>query len=154
MKSNSESARRHLDARFQQIPSWELFARPQKGWLRAIREALGMKAEQVAQRLGVSKVRISTMEKDELRGALTLATLEKAAQAMGCRFVYAIVPDESLQAMVEKQAQKKAKAILNRTGHTMGLEQQSVSEAERQAQLKRLAIDLLAQESYQLWDEP
>jgi predicted DNA-binding mobile mystery protein A len=154
MKSHSEQARRHLDARFQQIPRWDLLARPQKGWLRAIRDALGMTAEQVAQRLGVSKPRISTMEKDELRGALTLATLEKAAQAMGCRFVYAIVPEESLQALVEKQARRQASAILKRTSHTMGLEQQGVGEQEREAQLLRLASDLLAKESSQLWNEP
>ena len=154
MKNHSEQARRHLDARFQQIFRWDLLARPQKGWLRAIRDALGMTAEQVAQRLGVSKPRISTMEKDELRGALTLSTLEKAAQAMGCRFVYAIVPEESLQALVEKQAHRQASAILNRTSHTMGLEQQGVSDQEREAQLLKLASDLLAKESSKLWNEP
>lgn len=154
MKTHSELARRHLDARFQQIPRWDFLTCPQKGWLRAIRDALGMTAEQVAQRLGVSKPRISTMEKDELRGALTLATMERAAKAMGCRFVYAIVPDESLQSLVEKQARRKATAILSRTSHTMGLEQQTVNEQERQAQLMKLTSDLLAKESSQLWDEP
>ncbi len=153
MKSNLESARRHLDERFEKIPSWDALARPQKGWLRAIRETLGMTAEQVGKRLGVSKVRISTMEKNELRGGLTMASLEKAAQAMGCRLVYAIVPEDSLQALVEAQVQYKAEALLNRTDHTMGLENQSVSDKERQAQLERLKKALLAGNPSKLWTD-
>jgi len=66
-------------------------------WIREIRKALGLKGFQLAERMQVSAARVSVMEKDEARGAVTLKMMEKAAKAMGCRFEYRIVPVVSLQ---------------------------------------------------------
>ncbi len=51
----------------------------------------GLKGFQLAERLQVSAARVSVLEKDEMRGAVTLKMMEKAAKAMGCRFEYRIV---------------------------------------------------------------
>jgi transcriptional regulator with XRE-family HTH domain len=54
--------------------------RPPAGWARAIREALGMSAGQLARRVGVSRETIATLERSEGRGTITLASLEKLAR--------------------------------------------------------------------------
>ena len=62
-------------------------------WIRQMRIKQGLKGFQLADRMKVSAARVSVMEKDETRGALTLKMMEKAAKAMGCRFEYRIVRD-------------------------------------------------------------
>jgi len=62
-----------------------------QNWIRRMRIKQGLKGFQLAERLQVSAARVSVLEKDELRGAVTLKMMEKAAKAMGCRFEYRIV---------------------------------------------------------------
>jgi len=61
-------------------------------WIRNMRIKQGLKGFQLAERMQVSAARISVLEKDEGRGAVTLKMMERAAKAMGCRFEYRIVP--------------------------------------------------------------
>ena len=63
----------------------------ESNWIRRMRIKQGLKGFQLAQRLNVSAARVSVLEKDEARGAVTLKMMEKAATAMGCRFEYRIV---------------------------------------------------------------
>ena len=62
-------------------------------WIRSVRKQKGMKGFQLAEQLQVSPARVSVLERDEMRGAVTLKMMQKAARAMGCRFEYQIVPD-------------------------------------------------------------
>ena len=62
-------------------------------WIRNMRKKQGLKGFQLAERMQVSAARVSVMEKDETRGAVTLKMMERAAKAMGCRFEYRIVSD-------------------------------------------------------------
>ena len=61
------------------------------GWIRRMRIKQGLKGFELADRMQVSAARISVMEKDETRGAVTLKMMERAAKAMGCKFEYRIV---------------------------------------------------------------
>lgn len=61
-------------------------------WIRNMRIKQGLKGFQLAELMQVSAARISVLEKDESRGAVTLKMMEKAATAMSCRFEYRIVP--------------------------------------------------------------
>ncbi len=61
-------------------------------WIRNMRIKQGLKGFQLAERMQVSAARISMLEKDESRGAVTLKMMERAAKAMGCQFEYRIVP--------------------------------------------------------------
>ena len=70
----------------------------QKSWLRASRLSQNLKGIDMAKRMGVSPARISMMESDEERGAVTLKMMQKAAQAMDCEFVYALIPKKALKA--------------------------------------------------------
>jgi predicted DNA-binding mobile mystery protein A len=145
-------ARRQLDAtlaRFGEISKVQL---PPKGWIRAVREALGMSGKQLAGRLNVSQPRVFKLEQGEPSGALTLKTMRQVAEALDCVFVYALVPRSTLEETVRTQARTVAGERLQRVSHTMLLEAQGLSTQEQQASLDD-AIDELARETPKdLWD--
>ena len=68
-----------------------------QGWIRAIRNQRGMQGKQLAKKMQVSAARISVLERDEQRGAVTLKMMQKAANALDCDFVYAFVPKAAAQ---------------------------------------------------------
>lgn len=122
---SSERARKVLDRRFATLPAGDALQAPHRGWIRAIRDALGMTAAQMARRMGVSQPRITKLEKAEVTGAVTLASLEKAADALGCTLVYALVPRQPLERTIHARAEQKARQHLDRIHHTMALEDQA-----------------------------
>ncbi len=69
-----------------------------------------MTAAQLGSRIGVSQQRALAMEGAETRGSLTLASLARAAEALDCRLVYALVPRRSLDNLVEERAAAHARA--------------------------------------------
>jgi predicted DNA-binding mobile mystery protein A len=112
---------------------------PPSGWLKAIRGALGINSRQLAERLGIKHSAILQFEKREAEGTISLESIQKVAQAMRCRFVYAIVPDDpfnNLESILDAQAEKAAQVIVNTVDHTMRLEQQGLP-AEGSADLVR-----------------
>ena len=143
---------RQLDTSLKPFQSLRKVAPPRPGWLTEVRKGLGMTTAQLARRLGVPKQRVGVLERAEAEGKLTLASLKRAAQALGCDLVYAIVPRGSLAEMVDRQAQALAAAIVQRTAHSMWLERQSPSEEETSAQIKDVAEQLRAAGSSRLWD--
>ena len=147
------TARRQLDKRLNELQNTEAFARPPRGWVKAIREALGMTTAQLARRLGVAQSRAVTIEQAEARGTITLSSLEKAAQALDCRLVYVLVPRKPLEALVEDRAQALAKERLQSTAHNMALEDQSVEAEDESEQLKALTRRLIGEAGSKLWDE-
>ncbi len=145
-------ARKSLDRRFSAVQKVEM-ARPPRGWIRAIREALGLNATQLANRLGVKPPRISALEKAEVTGVASLNTLREAAEALGCKFVYAIVPETSLDDLIRAQAAKRAEQELHRVHHTMRLENQALGSTDLAAERQRLIDELLAGSLRRLWEE-
>ena len=85
---------------------------PEKGWVSTVRQALGMSAEQVAKRKGVSRNAVYQAERSELEGGVSIKQMENLAAAMGGRFVYAIVPDARIDDLLYRQALKKAKQLI------------------------------------------
>jgi predicted DNA-binding mobile mystery protein A len=119
--------RRQLDRRFAAArAALDNLRRPSDGWIRTIRAALGMTSGDLAVRIGVSPQRVRQMEKDEAAGAVTLATLENAAEALGCDLVCALVPRGGLEDRVRNQAVKIARADMAVAGRHMALEDQAV----------------------------
>lgn len=80
-------------------------------WIRQMRKKQGLKGFQLAERMQVSPARISMLEKDEARGAVTLKMMQRAAQAMGCRFEYRIIPQSSSE-MAKKNREKPRYRVL------------------------------------------
>lgn len=131
--------------------SW---SQPRGGWIREIREALGMNARQLAERIGVSQPSVVHMERSEAAGTIELSTLKRAAEALNCRVIYALVPaDGSLESALRQQAERAAESLLARVEHTMALEAQGNAPEARNALRDELAAELLRTRNRSLWDE-
>ena len=148
-----KDAIRHLDKRFSALRPVAKAARPPKGWLRAVRDALGMTTAQLGKRLGVSQPRIVELEQSEVSGSVTLNTLQRAAEALGCRVVYALVPDRPLSEIVQERADLVAKRETDAVVQSMRLEGQEVTNKEATKELHRQQIERLLRRPARLWDE-
>jgi predicted DNA-binding mobile mystery protein A len=155
MAFDRSMARRNLDKRLTPLRSSDGLARPHKGWVRAIRDAIGMTAAQLAARMRVSQPRIADLEKAEVEGRLTLNSLERAAGAMGCTLVYALVPRRPLEDLVQDRARQIAAKMITRVDHTMRLEGQGVDAdaREREDERARLAEQLVNTKIRTLWSQ-
>src|SRR5262249_47192710 len=143
-----------LDRRFAKLkPLTEEAARPPRGWIRAIREALGMTTGQLARRLGVHQPRGIELEHGESTGNITVKSLERAAQALGCRLVYLLVPDEPLAETVRKRAFTVAERQLTSVEQTMRLEAQGVNDTAQRQKARQRLVEKLLQRPARLWDE-
>ena len=145
-------ARKNLNRRLSQLKREALLV-PPFGWVRAIREALGMSPQQLAGRLGVTRPRVNTLEKAEVTGSTTIKTLREAAEAMNCTFVYAIVPTTTLDEILRDQVAKKADTELARHHHTMRLENQAMTKVDLADERERLVAEMLAGSLRRVWDD-
>jgi predicted DNA-binding mobile mystery protein A len=147
------SARRQLDKRLNKLRYSDAFTRPPRGWIKAIREALGMTTAQLAQRIGVSQSRAFVIEKAEKEGSITMESLERAARALDCRVVYALIPRNSLNDLVEERARVVAEKRLQSARHSMALEAQSVDVSDEEEQLKQMIQRLIEKSGSELWKD-
>lgn len=148
-----EAARRRLDQRYQRSSLEHLEALPRLGWVRAVRDALGMSTRQLASRMGVTQPTVVQLEQSEANGTIQLATLRRAANALDCDLVYTLVPRSgSLEKTVQRHAHHRALAITRAVDRSMELEDQAVTDPdENQAATERVASKLAA--SRRLWDQ-
>jgi predicted DNA-binding mobile mystery protein A len=147
-------ARKRLEQRLAPLRQAEGLSRPPRGWVRAIRDALGMTTAQLAERIGAAQPRITRIEQAEIEDALTLKTLRQAAEGLNCTLVYALVPNQPLDQMLRQRAGEIADRQLARVHHTMKLENQALSARDLRAERERLVDDLLAGNLRRLWDSP
>lgn len=146
-------ARKQLDKRLDLLRRTDALTRPPHGWIKAIREALGMTTAQLARRMGISQPRVVAIEKAEQTTAITLDTLERAARALDCKLVYSFVPKKTLDQLVEDRARMIAKERLTITSHTMALEAQSVSPENEKAQFELIVRRIVEKAGSDLWKE-
>ena len=140
----------------EQLRDWDVLKNrpiPKKGWVNMIRLALGLSTYQLAKRMNVYQSRVVQIEEAERKKAVTLKTLEKAAEAMGCKLVYGLIPCTTLHDILERQAKKVAKRILSRVTHTMELEEQGIDAKKMQQQFEDLIKELLEGNPKKLWSE-
>ncbi len=142
-----------LDRRFSELKPLATAARPSRGWIRAIREALGMTTGQLAKRLKVHQPRVIELEKGEATGKITVQSLERAAEALGCRLVYILVPHEPLTKTIEERALQVAERRLASVEQTMRLEAQGVTDKAARTKAKQQLADDLLRRPARLWDE-
>jgi predicted DNA-binding mobile mystery protein A len=146
-----QRARRRLDERLSALEPEDRFLPPPKGWIRAIRDALGMSGVQFASRLGVRPQSVDALEKSEAIGSIQLKTLRRMAEALDCTLVYALVPKTSLEDAVRERARKIAVRDLRRVAHTMKLEAQATGDADLEARIEAYIRDVIKDRD--LWDE-
>ncbi len=131
---------------------------PDAGWARAIREALGMSIRQLAERMGVAKTTVATLERNEASGAIKLGSLKALGEALDCDLdcdlVYALVPRTSLEEAVRQRVRFVAERIVGRVSQSMELEEQGIPVPERERQVTDLAERLWQEMPRDLWDDP
>jgi predicted DNA-binding mobile mystery protein A len=156
MKSDFKDLRiRQLERSLAAFDAAKKQARPQRGWLRAIREGLGLTLEEVGKKLGKPRQDIQKFEQAESKDTIMLRNLRRVAAAMGCELVYALVPKEgTITELAENHVREKARlserrvhaqatADVRNVEHTMALEGQGsgnideLIDAETKRRLKR-----------------
>ena len=114
-----------LESRIKRFSSAYELPNPPTGWVRAIRLALGISLQQVANRLKITKQSVQEIERREREGSITLRSLRETARALDMELVYGLVPKNgSLDKLIDKKAQALAEKIVARTSNTMKLEDQ------------------------------
>lgn len=121
----------------------EARARPIAGWIKAIRNALGMSQSDLARRLGVSAEAVNKLEHAELRGGITIAKLSEVARALDCTLVYTLVPNTTLEQTVMTQARAEVRRVLDYAAHTMALEDQRIEDTRRDEAIEEAAWRLV-----------
>lgn len=145
--------RRQLDQQLGQIRE-ALVERPPQGWIRSIRNALGMTQAQLAERMSITPQGIQKIETSEEAYTARLETLQEVAHALDCRLSYTLVPNQPLQATVEKQTLKKARSIVENISHSMSLEDQKTTIEEIDAQIKNVVEDIKKGKNISvIWDD-
>ena len=139
----------HLD---RALAPWRaLSRRPKSGWLRAIRQALGMTTRQLAKAVGVTQAAVVDAERSEAKDDITLATLRRYATALDCELVYALVPNRPLKESLEARAEQVARDQVLRVRHSMALEDQQTSNQHFEGEVAELRRKLLAGKRSRLW---
>lgn len=124
---------------------------PSRGWLKEIREALGMTERQQAARLGVTGAAVHKSEQSEADERISLGQLRKLADHLDCDLVYALVPRKSLTEVVQRRAEQLAKEEVYGVTHTMSLEDQRPTDERIKKQVTRRAEELLRGKWSDLW---
>ncbi|MEX0604458.1 MAG: mobile mystery protein A [Marinobacter sp.] len=140
---------RIADRAAQQLESIQM---PSEGWLVTMRKALGMSGAEVAVRMNVSRNAVYQAERNERDGAITINQMQKLAEAMGGRFVYAIVPEGSVDEVIRTQARRKAEARIRRASAHMALEKQSLPSAQTKQRIEELADELARDLPPDFWE--
>lgn len=143
---------RQLDRALEPFRLAERRSAPEDGWVKAIREALGMSIRQLAERCGLSKTSIHSIETNEVAGTAQLDSLRTVAKAMECDLVYALVPRDSLQAILDRQAERRAREIVGGVSDSMDLEAQGIDAEEREHQVEALKSRFLRERGRDFWD--
>jgi len=140
-----------LDATLTRWRDAALPARPARGWIHAIRKALGMSSIVLAKRLGITSSAVRQLENSEAQDSITLNTLRHVAEALDCELQYALVPRQTLNAMRTERALQVARDQVQTVAHSMALEDQTVAESLTQAQIEDIARELLTKSGKGLW---
>ena len=145
--------RKQLDRFFEENKGLRRLECPKQGWIREIRDALGLSAAQLAARMGVRQSTVAKMEKTEQEETISLDSLRRAAEAMDCHLVYALVPRRTLEITLLEQAARRAQNIVGRVEHSMALESQERRSEETEAEIRELAAELARNLSREIWRE-
>jgi len=128
--SNAVSVRGRelMDSHFDEWQQLRTLARPPRGWVRAVREALGMSTAALGARLGITAGAVTRLEQSEAADRIRLDTLRRAADALGCDLVYLLVPRRPLTAVVQERARELARSQVAAVEQTMLLEDQATGQ--------------------------
>lgn len=143
---------KQLDAKLARVSNLRSIEPPRTGWIKSVRQALGMTAAQLAKRLGTSPQSVLALEKREVAGTITLETLKKVARALDCEVHVVFTSRHGTEQTVYERAMNKAREERNEIVHTMGLEAQSTGVREA-LDLAKIAESWRTKRRARLWDD-
>ena len=155
-KKNLLSQRQIIEKKIKPWLSLRAEAIPPAGWMKAIRGALGINTRQLADLIGVSHSAITQLEKREPQKKVTLEMIEKVAESMECRFIYAIVPKsphKNLEEIIDQRAVLLASDLFREVEHTMRLEAQGTAKNDSNKRIEQLAFELKAKMDTRIWNK-
>jgi predicted DNA-binding mobile mystery protein A len=127
---------------------------PPIGWIKAIRNGIGMSMEQLGEKLSITKQGVMDIEKREKEGDVTVKSMQELAKALDLKFVYGFVPNAgSLEQMIENRALEIATKIVERTSTTMKLEDQANSKERVEKAIKERVSEIINKTPKILWDK-
>ncbi len=142
-----------LNGKIKSLDKLRQVALPPIGWIKAIRMALGMSAQQLGNKLSITRQGVQDMERREREGAITLNALREAAQALDMQLVYGFVPnDGSLEALINKKAKELATQVVMRTSQNMRLEDQENSRQRIEQAIEERMEAIKREMPKALWD--
>ena len=143
----------HLETKIRAFAPLTKVAIPPTGWIKAIRLALGMSLQQLANRISITKQSAQEMEQREKEGSISLKSLRETARALDMELIYGFAPkDGSLDALIDRKAREFATKIVTRTSNTMKLEDQENSEIRLRKAIEERTMILKLQITKVLWD--
>ena len=126
---------------------------PPTGWIKAIRNAIGMSMLQLGNRLSITKQSVQDIERREKDGSITIKALREAARALDMQLIYGFVPkDGSLELLIERKAKELATQIVMRTNNTMKLEDQENTRQRIETAIKERTTIIKTEMPKTLWN--
>ena len=126
---------------------------PPTGWIKAIRNAIGMSLLQLGNRLSITKQSVQDIERREKDGSITIKALREAARALDMQLIYGFVPkDGSLELLIERKAKELATQIVMRTNNTMKLEDQENTKQRIEKAIQERTTIIKTEMPKTLWD--
>lgn len=142
-----------LNTKMLAYASLQKVAPPPTGWIKAIRNAIGMTMLQLGNRLSITKQSVQDIERREKDGSITIKALREAARALDMQLIYGFVPnDGSLELLIERKAKELATQIVMRTNNTMKLEDQENTKQRIERALQERIITIKSEMPKTLWD--
>lgn len=150
---NNKLQFQQLNEKIDQLTGLQHVIVPPIGWIKAIRNGIGMSMEQLGKKLSITKQGVMDIEKREKEGAITIKSMQEIGKAMDTQFVYGFVPKAgSLEQMIEYRALEIASKIVERTSTTMKLEDQANSKERIEKAIKERATEIINKTPKILWD--
>ncbi len=109
-------ARKKLDKEMKPFRSAARETNPTNELLRAVRQALGIPVKEIAGKMGVGRSTVSNLEVSERSRTISMWSLGRMAEAMGCKVVYGVVPlnGKTLEELAEERLWRKVLGAGNR----------------------------------------
>ena len=152
-RSQPRTARQRTRQLDDAMSSLNVPQRPRDGWVSAVRQALGMSQTQLAKRMGIAPSSIAALQKNETNGGISLARLQRAADALDCDLQYVLVPREPLAQIIATQARRRARQLIRRVNESQALEDSAMPSETLDAAVDDLAAELALQRPSDLWND-
>ena len=126
---------------------------PDKGWIFSLRNTLNMTLEQLGRKLNITRQGVKRIENSEESGTITINLLREVGRALDMRLVYGFVPNSgSVSNLIDMKSYELAKRIIQRTDHTMLLEDQATDKEHLDEAVEELATQIRQELRRSIWD--